>query len=198
MFNWIGAKANLNEKVVIGLIALLLLGGGVWRGLESRTGVPELVQADLGSTGPEAEPEPALITVHLAGAVVNPGVYHLPAGSRVYELLDLAGGFSDEADRDYINQARPLMDGEQVYVLKHSEDSSISSTLAAGGAAKININIASAAELTSLPGIGEVRANQIVAHREKHGLFTDVKELMDVSGIGEKTFENIAELITIY
>lgn len=197
MFNWIGAKANLNEKVVIGLLVLLLLGGGVWRGFESKAGGPELVQADLETTGPEVEPEPELITVHLAGAVVNPGVYHLPTGSRVYELLDLAGGFSDEADRDYLNQARPLMDGEQIFVLKHEENATVSSS-AAGSSAKININSASAAELTVLPGIGEVRASQIIAHRDKHGLFTDIKELMDVSGIGEKTFENIAELITIY
>lgn len=197
MFNWIGAKANLNEKVVIGLLVLLLLGGGVWRGFESKAGGPELVQADLETTGPEVEPEPELITVHLAGAVVNPGVYHLPTGSRVYELLDLAGGFSDEADRDFLNQARPLMDGEQIFVLKHEENATVSSS-AAGSSAKININSASAAELTSLPGIGEVRASQIIAHRDKHGLFTDIKELMDVSGIGEKTFENIAELITIY
>lgn len=197
MFNWIGAKANLNEKVVIGLLVLLLLGGGVWRGFESKAGGPELVQADLETTGPEVEPEQELITVHLAGAVVNPGVYHLPTGSRVYELLDLAGGFSDEADRDFLNQARPLMDGEQIFVLKHEENATVSSS-AAGSSAKININSASAAELTSLPGIGEVRASQIIAHRDKHGLFTDIKELMDVSGIGEKTFENIAELITIY
>ncbi len=197
MSNWIGAKANLNEKVVIGLLVLLLIGGGVWRGFENKSGGPELVQGSLGSNGPEAEPEPALITVHLTGAVVSPGVYHLPVGSRVYELLDLGGGFSDEADRDYINQARPLMDGEQIYVLRYGESATVPGSTA-GGSAKININSASAAELTALPGIGEVRANQIVAHREKHGLFTDIKELMDVSGIGEKTFENIAELITIY
>ena len=197
MFNWIGAKANLNEKVVIGLLVLLLIGGGVWRGLDNKVSGPELVQSSLGSTGPEAEPEPALITVHLTGAVVNPGVYHLPAGSRVYELLELGGGFSDEADRDYINQARPLMDGEQIYVLRFDESATVSGS-AAGGSAKININSAGAAELTALPGIGEVRANQIVAHREKHGLFTDIKELMDVSGIGEKTFENIADLVTVY
>jgi len=197
MFNWIGAKANLNEKVVIGLLVLLLIGGGVWRAHDHKAGQPELVQGSLGPNVPEAEPQPALITVHLAGAVVNPGVYHLPAGSRVYELLDLGGGFSDEADRDYINQARPLMDGEQVYVLKSGENTTVSGS-AAGVSAKININSAGAAELTALPGIGEVRANQIVAHREKHGLFTDIKELMDVSGIGEKTFENIADLISIY
>jgi len=197
MFNWIGAKANLNEKVVIGLLALLLIGGGVWRGLDNKAGGPELMQGSLAPTGQETEPEPALITVHLAGAVVNPGVYHLPAGSRVYELLDLGGGFSEEADRDYINQARPLIDGEQVYVQTRSEGNAASGS-AAGGSLKININHASAADLTVLPGIGEVRANQIIAHREKYGLFTDTKELMDVSGIGEKTFENIADLITVY
>jgi competence protein ComEA len=197
MFNWIGAKANLTERIVIGLLVLLLLGGGVWRALENKAGGPELMQGSLVPTGQEAEYEPALITVHLAGAVVNPGVYHLPEGSRVYELLDLGGGFSGEADRDYINQARPLIDGEQIYVQNRSESAAASGS-AAGGSLKININHASAAELTALPGIGEVRANQIIAHREKYGLFTDTIELMDVSGIGEKTFENIVDLITVY
>jgi competence protein ComEA len=197
MFDWIGARANLSEKITIGLLVLLLIGGGVWRGLENRAAPPELMQGSLIPTGQEAEPEQALITVHLAGAVVNPGVYHLPAGSRVYELLELGGGFSDEADRDYLNQARPLMDGEQIFVLKQGDNTTVSGS-AAGVSTKININSAGAAELTALPGIGDVRANQIVAHREKHGLFTDIKELMDVSGIGEKTFENIAELITVY
>lgn len=188
-------KVGLRDKIVLGVLALLLVTGGVWRSGYFSTKGPEIIQAGyLEQPGSEIN-EPELITVHLVGAVNNPGIYQLPAGSRVYELIDLCGGFSEEADRQAMNQARPLLDGEQVYIQKTGEALLPSGTEAAN---KININQATASDLTALPGIGDVRAGQIVAHREKHGLFKDVREIMDVSGIGEKTFENIAELITIY
>ncbi|HED24487.1 MAG TPA: hypothetical protein ENN91_05115, partial [Firmicutes bacterium] len=116
-------------------------------------------------------------------------------GSRVYELIEICGGFSEEADRETINQARPLFDGEQIFIPRVGEHRPAASE---GGDQKININHASAQELTALPGIGTVRAEQIVAHREKFGPFTDIREIMDVSGIGEKTFENLADRITVY
>lgn len=188
-------KIGLREKAVLGILALLLVTGGVWRAVQVSAPVPELIQAGHAEEQAPDNPEPELITVHLVGAVRSPGVYHLPAGARVYQLLELGGGFREEADREAINLARPLYDGEQIYVSSIGE----SPALPTGGSSmKININKASAAELTALPGIGEVRANQIVAHREKHGFFTDITEIMDVSGIGEATFNNIAELITVY
>lgn len=189
-----GEKISLREKVVFGVLVVLLITGGIWRADHLNKSSSQLMA--VGEYEYEdLQQEPDLITVHLVGAVNNPDVYTLPAGSRVYELLQLCGGFSSEADHEAVNLARPLMDGEQIYVQKIGE---APTRAAAESAGKININQAGVKELTALPGIGEVRANQIIAHRENNGFFKDVREIMDVSGIGEKTFENIADLITVY
>ncbi len=198
----LGGKIQIRDKIVIGALVLLLAGGAAWRTLDHSTSSPELTGAGFApvhGAAEEEEPEPVMITVHLVGAVKFPGVYQLPEGSRVYELIELGGGFSEETDGSTLNQARPLMDGEQVFV-SPAADSVPNSNSGGSGATetRININRATASELTALPGIGEVRAGQIVDYREANGFFTDPAQIMDVSGIGETTFNNIAHLITIY
>ena len=193
-------KVSLREKIILGILVLLLISGGVWRAVQFSAPEPELIQTGQGGSSPEEEisevPEPEMITVHLVGAVDNPGVYQLPVGSRVYELLEISGGVSDEADQEAVNQARPLLDGEQIYIHSIGEAAVTASAVEATG--KININQASAQELTSLPGIGDVRANQIISYRDEHGYFTSLDQIINVSGIGESTFENIVDQITIY
>jgi len=188
-------EAGLKEKIVLGLLVLLLIAGVIWRAAQVAAPTPEIIQSGHIEEEEFEAAEPELIIVHLAGAVNNPGVYHLPADSRVYELLEAGGGFSEDADYEALNQARPLLDGEQIYVHRAGANRVNGSPAASS---KININHATAAELTALPGIGDVRAEQIVNHREKHGFFSDPIEIMDVSGIGESTFNNIAEMITVY
>ena len=188
-------KVGLRDKIILGIIALLLVTGGIWRSGQFGTKGTELIQAGYIEDLSSDDDEPVLITIHVVGAVINPGIYQLPVGSRVYELISLCGGFSDEADQDTLNQARPLLDGEQILIQKIGEAPQRSLT---NEPSKININQAAASDLTVLPGIGEIRAGQIIAHRDKHGFFKDIREIMDVSGIGEKTFENIMDLITIY
>jgi competence protein ComEA len=188
-------KIGLRDKIILGILILLLITGGLWRSGQLGTKGPDVIQAGYIEQNSPDNNEPELITIHLVGEVNNPGIYQLPQGSRVYQLIELCGGFSEEADREALNQARPLLDGEQVCIQKNGEAPAPSAT---GAAKKININQATASDLTALPGIGDVRAGQIVAHREKHGLFKDIREIMDVSGIGDKTFENIADYITIY
>ena len=191
---------NLREKIVIGFLVLLLIGGGVWRAVQTSAPGGEVAlvgqQQESFSADHDLVDEPEMITVHLVGAVNNPGVYQLPVGSRVFELLEIGGGFSEDADQEALNQARPLLDGEQIYIHRTGETERSPSMPDGGG--KININRASASDLTALPGIGDVRANQIVAHRENLGFFTDLEQIMDVSGIGQTTFNNIADQITIY
>lgn len=193
-------RVSLREKIILGILVLLLISGGVWRAVQFSAPEPEIIQIGQGGSSLEEEisevSEPEMITVHLVGAVNKPGVYQLPVGSRVYELLEISGGFNNEADQETVNQARPLLDGEQIYINSIGEAAAPAS--AVGAANKININQASVQELTSLPGIGDVRANQIISYREEHGYFTSLDQIMDVSGIGESTFENIADQITIY
>ncbi len=191
---------SLREKIVIGFLVLLLVGGGVWRAVQTSDPGGEVALAGQQQQSLSADhdlvEEPEMITVHLVGAVNNPGVYQLPVGSRVFELLEIGGGFSEDADQEVLNQARPLLDGEQIHIHRTGETERPPSLSDGGG--KLNINRASASDLTALPGIGEVRANQVVAHREAHGFFTDLEQIMDVSGIGQTTFNNIADQITIY
>ncbi len=143
------------------------------------------------------------ILVHVAGAVVNPGVYSLEEGARLYHALEKAGGQLGEAALDQVNLAQPLYDGQQVYIPRpYSGESGEFSTpggaLFAAAEGKININMADKAELETLPGIGTVKAQSILSYREKEGPFREVEELLKVSGIGDKTLESIIELVTIY
>lgn len=191
-------KILVREKVVLGVLVMLLVIGGTWRAVNNyRVPEPavERVEQNNNPGLTEEELEPALISVHLVGAVNKPGVYQLPEGSRVYELLELGGGFTDEAEKEALNQARPLFDGEQIYVHRVGE---ATPAYRNGAVSLVNINRASAPELTALPGIGDVRAAQIVEHREKYGYFKAKEDIMEVSGIGQATFDNIVELITIY
>ncbi len=190
-----GKPAN-REKILILFVVLLFLAGGTWRAVNHYSSPePEIVLIDNVEGAQEQELEPEMITVHLVGKVNNPGVYILPEGSRVYELLAMGGGFTEGADREAVNKARPLLDGEQVHIFGEGE---VVKSSSAGTPGLININRASASDLTALPGIGEVRAEQIVRYREEHGQFRNIEEIMDVSGIGQATFDNFAGLITVY
>lgn len=127
------------------------------------------------------------VMVHVAGAVKEPGLYELPAGSRVADAVEAAGGVTKKSAADTVNLARELVDGEQITV-GESEQSS------AGG---ISINNATAAELDALPGIGPVLAERIVTHRATHGPFRSIDQLSDVSGIGDSVMEQIRSQVTL-
>jgi competence protein ComEA len=150
-------------------------------------------------------PSPAPIIVHVAGAVNEPGVHTLPNGSRVKDAVERSGGLADDADSDLINLAKPLKDGEQIWV--PAEDPvkviDVSDELTTKGdqknqpAQRININSASQADLETLPGIGPVIAQAIIQFRLENGPFEALNEIQSVSGIGPVTFEKIQSLITI-
>lgn len=191
---------TLREKILLLVLVLFLIAGVFWKiaplllpPADGRSG--KLVEESgpvLSGESPELEPE--MITVHLVGAVRNPGIYHLPEGSRVYELLEAGGGPSDDADLESVNLARPLFDGEQVNICLPGEAAASPDS----PEGKVNINKATVEGLQTLPSIGEVRAQRIIEHREKHGPFTDIREIMDVSGIGQGIFNQIKDRITIY
>ena len=194
---------SIREKILLVVMLLLLLGGVLWKAapalLQTLNSRGSAEQGDLLplrelSFEAEAEAEPEMIIIHLVGAVFKPGIYHLPAGSRVYELLETAGGALEDADTASVNLARPLFDGEQVTIYRVGEEPADQAS--PGG--KVNINKATVEELQTLPSIGEVRARRIIEHREKHGYFTHITEIMDVSGIGQGIFKQIEELITVY
>lgn len=151
------------------------------------------------------------IVVDIAGAVLNPGVHKLKPGARLIDLVDLAGGLTAKADKDWIdrnfNLARKLTDGEKIYVPEKGKEvlgekaengsSSLKSESASRQTNLVNINTASVSELETLPGIGPSFAQKIIDYRTLHNGFKSIEELKAVSGIGEKTFEKIKEKITI-
>ena len=144
------------------------------------------------------------ITVHVAGAVNNPGVYKLRSGARFNDGVIAAGGATDQADLNSVNLAMLLNDGEQIYILKRNEKphtitAQRSPSSATGGSAGsgnskvaiININTASLAELEQLPGVGPSTAKAIIDYREKNGAFVTVQDLINVRGIGPAKLDEI-------
>ena len=141
------------------------------------------------------------IYVHVCGAVNNPGVYKFKTPVRVYEAIEQAGGITNEGLDKVVNQAREILDGEQIYIptldekeLYDSGNGDRSTSLNDG---RININTASKEELMTLPGVGESKANGIVEYRSSNGKFKALEELMNVEGIKDGVFNKIKDKITI-
>lgn len=135
------------------------------------------------------------VYVHVSGAVMVPGLYVLPAGSRVADAVAAAGGFTDAADTTSVNLARVLDDGEQLVVMAQGSDGQAQPGVAADG--RININSATASELEELPRIGPALAERIVQWREENGRFAQVEDLLLVPGIGEKMLEQLRDLVRV-
>ncbi len=152
----------------------------------------------VGETGNQTEGK--TIQVFVCGAVRSPGVYELPEDSRVNLAIDAAGGFREDANKNYWNLAAVLKDTDKIYVPTMSEKVEVlpTETSSVGVSAfPININKATAEQLMTLPGIGEAKAKAIVAYRNEHGAFQKNKDLMKVTGIGEKMYSQLSEYITV-
>lgn len=146
----------------------------------------------------------ATIFVHLLGAIQRPGLYQLREGDRGIDAVAAAGGFGENADRSQLNLARPLSDGEQIYVPAIGEPTPAGAgTGGAGGgsggtvAGKVNLNTADLAALDTLPGVGPATAKAIIDWRDANGRFTAVEDLMSVTGIGDKTLAELRDLVTV-
>lgn len=147
----------------------------------------------------EEEPSEESVFVYVCGAVRNPGVYELEEGARVFEALELAGGVTEHAAPETVDQARVVSDGENIYVPTREEvqkSEAISGTERIENQ-KININTAGMEELMTLTGIGEAKANSILNYREENGRFESIEEIMDIPGIKEGVFDKIKDDITI-
>lgn len=151
----------------------------------------------------EIEEEIETIFIHVCGQVVNPGVYEVDESSRVYEVIHMAGGMTESAAKDYVNQAEPLTDGQKIYIPSNEEveqrevQQNYSSSYVGEGEKKVNINIADKDELMSLTGIGEKRAEAILVYRQEKGTFENAEELMQVEGISQGIYDKIKDQITV-
>jgi competence protein ComEA len=190
--------SHLNRWVLV-IVALLVAAVGLSVTLLSW---PE---SQPSATAPAAPPEATAaetktIVVSVAGAVKNPGIVELDAGARVADAIEAAGGLTDGADPGFLNLARVVADGDLVAV----PDASASGAAAPSGSSEgasagglVNINVADAAELDALNGIGPVLAERIIEYREANGSFQSLDELSEVSGIGSALLEQLRDQVTL-
>lgn len=182
--------------VVVLVIAALAITVGIGILRAAMAPVDEVV---IDQTPAAAATPVSRLYVHVSGAVRTPGLYMLPAGSRVVDAIAAAGGFADDADRDAVNLARPLDDGEQLPVPREGE---APPTAGAPGPAapadtRVDLNTADATVLETLPRIGPALAERIIAWRDDNGGFTSVEDLLAVPGIGDKMLESLRDLVTV-
>jgi competence protein ComEA len=180
-------------KVTITLIAVVAFGTYVF---SSGLGQDNTVKISKSNEPPERNSniESPKIYVHVAGSVKSPGIYQLDSGTRVYDAVLAAGGFTDKANQASVNMARALNDGEQLVVSSESTgavyEGALSSTL-------ISLNQASSSQLEDLPGVGPALAGRIVDWRTANGGFKAKEDLLNVAGIGDKLFASVKDLVTL-
>lgn len=144
--------------------------------------------------------------VYICGAVCHPGVYQLPPESRVYQVIEMAGGFLPQASKDFVNQAQSVSDGVKIWIPTEEEVKNGQAVQMSGetqgatqtsGSGKVNINTAGESELCSLSGIGASRAKAIISYREEHGRFQKPEDIMKISGIKKSSYEKIKDNIVV-
>lgn len=188
------------RMLVVGCLVVGVAVGALWW-LTRQAPVP------VDSTLPLVEPASVTTTtapagpvvVHVAGAVVHPGVQQLPAMSRVIDAVEGAGGLAPEADAGRVNLAAELVDGSQIYVPAVGEEPPVVAGMDAGtsGDGLVDVNVADSTTLESLPGIGPSTAAAIIDHRERNGPFATVDGLLEVRGIGEAKLAGLRDLVRV-
>ena len=189
---------------------------------QNRKAEPNAGSTDRTELSDASSEEAKTLVVHICGAVSAPGVYELPAGSRIIDAVEAGGGFLPEADEACCNLAEEIVDGCQIYIMTKSEscadgqaekkagiqtspDSDMQTTdinvrsnsTTALENGLVNLNTADVAALMTLPGIGESRAKAIISYREQHGAFTKIEDIMKISGIKQAAFSKIKDKITV-
>ncbi|SRR6056297_22449 len=189
-------------KITIILLAAAIVFVGVW-GFKLKKDRESMVRKQLLEAS-ETESEPTLqdageensefIYVDICGAVEEEGFYELPLDSRVFDAVEMAGGLLETADTKRINLAQKAYDQQKIIIPALGDELTEEET----GGGLVNINTASKSLLEDLPGIGPVYAERIVAYRQENGGFKSKEELMEIKGIGEKTYAEMEECIRIY
>lgn len=187
------------QQTLAGFLLGLVVVGAILLVVSPQKGQPIALVTRTPKLTPDPSATPGLIRVHVTGAINNPGVYTLPEEARLEDAIQAAGGLQETADPQSLNLAALLLDGQRLYIPSAQEV-----TLSPDDKGQqvnvpsiVNINTASLAELDSLPGIGEVKAQAIMAYRQQNGFFTALEDLLKVDGINQSLYEKLEGLITI-
>lgn len=189
---------------------------------QNRKAEPSAGSTDRTELSDASSEEAKTLVVHICGAVSAPGVYELPAGSRIIDVVEAGGGFLPEADEACCNLAEEIVDGCQIYIMTKTESCADGQTEKKAGIQTspdsdmqttdrnvrsnstpalenglVNLNTADVAALMTLPGIGESRAKAIISYREQHGAFAQIEDIMKISGIKQAAFSKIKDKITV-
>jgi competence protein ComEA len=211
-------KGKTRSKLAAICITVLLLAGTVWyfahqhnvqNKAEMRQAEALFANADQEKKKNEAPAEDAAsetLVVDIKGAVKKPGIYQIAASERVIDGIERAGGFTNKADRDKINLAQKVSDEMVIYVPEKGAQALAPSAQEsdAGGLesqpaqSKVNINSADEQEMQKLPGVGPAKAKAIIQYRTEHGSFKSMDDLAAVSGIGEKSLEQMKPFMALY
>lgn len=202
--------ATTGPAVALAVVAVVVLGFVGWRlAHDARPPIEDTIPlaapvavASTESAPPASSTGSTEAVVHVAGAVRRPGLVTGESGWRVADAISAAGGATGDADTDRINLARPITDGERIFVPVVGEpipavDGSAPDPDGLGPAPPIDLNTATAVELEQLPGVGPATASAIVEHRENSGLFGAVDALVAVRGIGPATLERLRPHVTV-
>lgn len=162
----------------------------------------ETKEGETNSAAPEGVSDAEYVSVYLCGAVQKPDVYEVAKGTRLNEVLKLADGFREDAAKDAVNLAAIVEDGSMIRVPTLEEaaknvESADAGLVAEENSGKVDLNRAEKAELMTLPGVGERKAEQILAYRKAHGKFRSIEEIKNIPGIKEKAFEKLKDSIVV-
>jgi competence protein ComEA len=198
-------------SLVVGTVAVLAAGIGGWWALAAPAPPPvdqilprvDIVGPTVATSAPAADER--RVVVHVAGAVSMPGIHELAEGSRVVDAIEAAGGLTGEADRERLNLAAPVADGQRVWVPRvgESEPAIVGVTggavgdVGAAGGGIVNLNTADSAALETLPGVGPSIAAAIIRYRDDEGPFQRVDELLAVPGIGPSRLAQLVDQVTV-
>ncbi|MCJ7841812.1 helix-hairpin-helix domain-containing protein [Lederbergia sp. NSJ-179] len=203
MLIWLEKYKHIIIGIVIGMILLFLFLFKYFQKDDAAVTDPvwtEPVTSQMEEENQDNGTDSASIFIDLKGAVKKPGLYEAVEGERIYDILERAGGISTSADENQINYAMKVHDEMVIYIPEIGEieqDLTSLDNMNSKDDQKVNINKADTNELETLPGIGPSKAAAIIEYREENGPFKTIEELMNISGIGEKTFEKLKEQIKI-
>ena len=185
---------------IVVITALLLFGGnGETEEITVGQGVENQTEITVDETNATAETSSTNIVVDISGCVNIPGVYEIPDGTRLHQVIAEAGGLTEDADIDAINQAEQVTDGQKIRIPAKGSTGSVTEHTNENqdGTGRININHADSSTLQQISGVGPATAEKIIQYRESNGSFQTIEDLKNVSGIGEKTFEKMKDQICV-